>query len=152
MSLLSPPNIAMIENHTSSYWSCFGPHPPTPKKTSFLDIDYIRLYYKSIQSIYTSVYISLYIYTTYKTSLALIPKTKTRVPNPQSHVSIVDGMPCICPEHAIVEMPLHVRGENDGARRSEGLLDDGGINVFAHEDLLLPVLLVLLVLPPPVAL
>ena len=58
-------------------------------------------------------------------------------------------MPCICPEHAIVEMPLHVRGENDGARRSEGLLDDGGINVFAHEDLLLPVLLVL---PPPVAL
>ena len=45
-------------------------------------------------------------------------------------------------------MPLHVRGEDDGARRSEGLLDDGGINVFAHEDLLLPVLL----LPPPVAL
>lgn len=50
--------------------------------------------------------------------------------------AVVDGVSSVRAEHAIVQVSLHVRGEHDGARGGKGLLDDGGIDVFAHENFL----------------
>ena len=53
-----------------------------------------------------------------------------------STASVVNGVPRIRPEHAVVEVSLHVWRENNGPSRGKGLSDDASINVFAHEDLL----------------